>query len=74
MNTCIAAQNWIIKCTVSHKFVASYSTGNGLLWSSGKLNHVAIAVPNLEKACSLYRNILGASVSKVVVRHVPICL
>jgi len=29
----------------------------------GKLNHVAIAVPDLEKATAMYRDILGASVS-----------
>ena len=30
----------------------------------GKLNHVAIAVPNLEKAANTYRNTLGAKVSE----------
>ena len=29
----------------------------------GNLNHVAIAVPDLEAACNGYRNMLGASVS-----------
>ena len=29
----------------------------------GRLNHVAIVVPDLESASSLYRNILGAAVS-----------
>lgn len=29
----------------------------------GRLNHVAIAVPNLEKAAALYRSCLGASLS-----------
>lgn len=29
----------------------------------GKLNHVAIAVPNLEAATAIYRDTLGASVS-----------
>lgn len=32
-------------------------------WSLGKLNHVAIATPNLEQATALYRDILGAKVS-----------
>jgi methylmalonyl-CoA/ethylmalonyl-CoA epimerase len=33
----------------------------------GKLNHVAIAVPNLEKAISFYKNALNAqSVSETV--------
>ena len=30
----------------------------------GRLNHVAIAVPNLEAAARKYRNILGANVSE----------
>ena len=29
----------------------------------GKLNHVAIAVPDLEKATAIYRDVLGANVS-----------
>ncbi|EDQ92255.1 uncharacterized protein MONBRDRAFT_14532, partial [Monosiga brevicollis MX1] len=29
----------------------------------GKLNHVAIAVPDMEKASALYRDVLGATVS-----------
>ncbi len=32
----------------------------------GKLNHVAIAVPNLEEASKTYKNILGAKVSAPV--------
>ena len=36
-------------------------------WKLGRLNHVAIAVPNLEKATQLYRDVLGADVSDVVV-------
>jgi len=30
----------------------------------GKLNHVAIAVPDLEKATAIYRDVLGAKVSE----------
>ena len=29
----------------------------------GRLNHVAIVVPDLEKAAAIYRDILGATVS-----------
>ena len=29
-----------------------------------RLNHIAIAVPNLEEACAQYRDVLGASVSE----------
>ena len=32
----------------------------------GRLNHVAIAVPDLEAACALYRETLGADVSAPV--------
>ena len=32
----------------------------------GKLNHVAIAVPDLEAAAEMYRNTLGATVSEAV--------
>ncbi|XP_013419516.1 methylmalonyl-CoA epimerase, mitochondrial isoform X2 [Lingula anatina] len=35
------------------------------LWKLGKLNHVAIAVPDLDKATALYRDVLGAEVSGV---------
>ncbi|XP_075753830.1 methylmalonyl-CoA epimerase, mitochondrial isoform X1 [Pelodiscus sinensis] len=36
------------------------------LWKLGRLNHVAIAVPDLEKAQSFYKNVLGAQVSETV--------
>jgi len=32
----------------------------------GKLNHVAIAVPNIEEATRIYRDVLGAEVSEAV--------
>ncbi|XP_037688793.1 methylmalonyl-CoA epimerase, mitochondrial [Choloepus didactylus] len=35
-------------------------------WNLGRLNHVAIAVPDLEKAMAFYKNVLGAQVSDVV--------
>ena len=41
------------------------------VWSLGKLNHVAIAVPNLEAATALYRDMLGATVSQPQVRISP---
>ena len=40
------------------------------VWSLGKLNHVAIAVPNLEAATSLYRDMLGATVSAPQVKKI----
>uniref|UniRef100_A0A915IEM3 Glyoxalase/fosfomycin resistance/dioxygenase domain-containing protein n=1 Tax=Romanomermis culicivorax TaxID=13658 RepID=A0A915IEM3_ROMCU len=33
-------------------------------WTVGKLNHVAIACPDLEKASNFYKNILNATVSE----------
>eukprot|EP01115_Flamella_aegyptia_P004263 TRINITY_DN18616_c0_g1_i1.p1 TRINITY_DN18616_c0_g1~~TRINITY_DN18616_c0_g1_i1.p1 ORF type:complete len:79 (+),score=0.83 TRINITY_DN18616_c0_g1_i1:61-297(+) len=30
----------------------------------GKLNHIAIAVPNLEESTALYRDVFGADVSE----------
>ena len=36
-------------------------------WNLGRLNHVAIAVSDLPKAIALYRDILGADVSDVMV-------
>ena len=40
------------------------------IWKLGKLNHVAIAVPDVEKATFLYRDVLGATVSE---KHVSVC-
>lgn len=34
------------------------------VWKLGRLNHVAIATPNLEKASALYKNVLGAEISE----------
>lgn len=39
----------------------------------GKLNHVAIAVPDLQQASALYRDVMGAEVSEPAVR-LPILL
>lgn len=36
-----------------------------VLWKLGRLNHVAIATPDLEKSTALYRDVLGAKVSEV---------
>ena len=33
------------------------------VWALGKLNHVAIAVPDLQAATAMYRDMLGADVS-----------
>ncbi|XP_059129431.1 methylmalonyl-CoA epimerase, mitochondrial [Peromyscus eremicus] len=39
---------------------------SGPVWNLGRLNHVAIAVPDLGKASSFYRDVLGAQVSEAV--------
>uniref|UniRef100_A0A8C8DPH1 Methylmalonyl-CoA epimerase, mitochondrial n=1 Tax=Oryzias sinensis TaxID=183150 RepID=A0A8C8DPH1_9TELE len=36
------------------------------VWKLGKLNHIAIAVPDMERATALYRDVLGATVSDKV--------
>ena len=41
------------------------------VWKLGKLNHVAIAVSDLTKAATLYRDVLGAKVSGEQVGHLP---
>lgn len=38
----------------------------GAVWKLGKLNHIAIAVPDMERATALYRDVLGATVSDKV--------
>eukprot|EP00117_Sycon_ciliatum_P046189 scpid87981/ scgid33107/ Methylmalonyl-CoA epimerase, mitochondrial; DL-methylmalonyl-CoA racemase len=35
-------------------------------WRLGRLNHVAVAVPDLQKATAFYRDVLGANVSDAV--------
>lgn len=39
------------------------------LWKLGRLNHIAIATPDLAKSASLYKNILGADISEP--QHLP---
>lgn len=34
------------------------------LWKLGRLNHIAIATPDLAKSAALYKNILGADISE----------
>nr|XP_033708155.1 methylmalonyl-CoA epimerase, mitochondrial isoform X1 [Tursiops truncatus] len=36
------------------------------VWNLGRLNHVAVAVPDLEKAKAFYKNVLGAQVGETV--------
>jgi len=41
----------------------TFSSAPTSVWSLGKLNHVAIAVPDLQAATAMYRDFLGAEVS-----------
>lgn len=53
--------------TRAHSTTAPLRQGlPGSLWSLGRLNHIAIAVPDMEKATALYRDVLGATVSDKV--------
>ena len=36
------------------------------LWKLGRLNHVAIATPDLLKSVSLYRDVMGAAVRYIL--------
>ena len=40
------------------------NNNNNPVWNLGRLNHVAIATPDLNKSTSLYRDVMGATVSK----------
>lgn len=44
----------------------SFKNEKEKLWNLGKLNHVAIAVPDLDKASKMYENVLGADVSDIL--------
>ncbi|KAM8780985.1 methylmalonyl-CoA epimerase, mitochondrial [Rhynchonycteris naso] len=37
----------------------------GTVWNLGRLNHVAVAVPDLDRARAFYRDVLGGQVSEV---------
>lgn len=51
---------------VTPRLARGYSVqpGSSPVWKLGRLNHVAIAVPDLEAATAMYRDILGATVSE----------
>jgi methylmalonyl-CoA/ethylmalonyl-CoA epimerase len=48
---------------ISEIAVLANQCGFQEIYMIGKLNHIAIAVPDLDKATALYRDILGAKVS-----------
>ncbi|KAK2725564.1 methylmalonyl-CoA epimerase, mitochondrial-like [Artemia franciscana] len=55
-----------LSCIASTKFCNSFSNSTvpETLWNLGKLNHVAIATPDLKASTILYRDILKAEVSE----------
>ncbi|KAI5619744.1 methylmalonyl-CoA epimerase, mitochondrial [Silurus asotus] len=64
ISRCSAHQSLSVRA-VSSSLPISQSFSS-CLWKLGRLNHVAIAVPDLEKATALYRDVLGAQVSDTV--------
>ena len=54
----MATQNF----TTSVNNLASSASVPSSIWSLGRLNHVAIATPDLQKSITLYRDVLGAKV------------
>lgn len=50
--------------TFSMSLLSHQATGP--VWNLGRLNHVAVAVPDLEKAKAFYKNVLGAQVGETV--------
>ncbi|CAG8456025.1 13518_t:CDS:2, partial [Acaulospora colombiana] len=55
---------------ISHRYMASSAglPADHEVWKLGRLNHVAVAVPDLKKATDFYKNMLGAhDVSDAVV-------
>ena len=52
---------------IKNKFNKTFKQKKGV-WKLGKLNHVAIAVPNMQNAINLYKNVLNAdNVSEMTV-------
>jgi len=51
-----------LRC-VSTVSARAFSSAPPSVWALGRLNHVAIAVPDLQAATSMYRDMLGADVS-----------
>lgn len=65
----VAAFSRCLQHTLRSAYSTSAALGQGVpgsVWNLGRLNHIAIAVPDMEKATSLYRDVLGATVSDKV--------
>ena len=62
----------LLRISVPVRSMSASASPPTTVWSLGKLNHVAIAVPNLEAATALYRDMLGATVSPAQVTISPL--
>ncbi|KAI9101185.1 Glyoxalase/Bleomycin resistance protein/Dihydroxybiphenyl dioxygenase [Phlyctochytrium arcticum] len=51
-------------CLAKRAFATDLASANPAIWKLGALNHVAIAVPDIDKSAAFYRDVLGASISK----------
>lgn len=56
--TCIGLTKLVSNKSFTKSLLSGYIPNT--LWKLGKLNHVAIAVPNMENAVNLYKNVLNA--------------
>ncbi|KAJ3062146.1 hypothetical protein HDU98_001954 [Podochytrium sp. JEL0797] len=61
-----ASRTLLSTCVQARSFVAAPASVNPDVWSLGILNHVAVAVPNLEKATSFYKDVLKGNCSEQV--------
>ncbi len=67
----ISPQPQLCRSTSRRQLSATPSQATPLKsWKLGRLNHVAIAVPDLEAATHLYRDVLGGEVSETMVSWV----
>ncbi|KAI9286369.1 methylmalonyl-CoA epimerase mitochondrial precursor [Umbelopsis sp. AD052] len=65
-----AVRSSVTPARVAPLAARSFTTGSGdsksdAIWKLGQLNHVAIAVPDLEKSTQFYKTVMGAQVSGV---------
>ncbi|KAF8970488.1 hypothetical protein BGZ46_010503, partial [Entomortierella lignicola] len=52
--------------TIAKRGLATGIPKTSPLWNLGRLNHVAIAVPDIDQSTLFYRDLLGAKVSEKV--------
>lgn len=52
------------KFVAAQSFCSSSIIKKSAVWSLGKINHIAVVTPDIEKSTSIYRDILGGKVSE----------